>query len=117
MIVPQAELDRLIKQQGQGARPPQPPSPCHFLLTDQSLVRVPLARDPYAFGGNSNGNPQQKLNARVLIEVDGKIVGQRMLDKPVLTVGRLSGNDIQVPSQRVSRLHAKIRLGKQCMGD
>jgi pSer/pThr/pTyr-binding forkhead associated (FHA) protein len=26
-----------------------------------------------------------------------------------MTIGRLSGNDIQVPSQRVSRLHAKIR--------
>jgi pSer/pThr/pTyr-binding forkhead associated (FHA) protein len=72
-------------------------------------VRVPPARDPYAFGGNSHRNPQQQLNARVFIEVDGKIVGQRLLDKPVLTVGRLSGNDIQVPSQRVSRLHAKIR--------
>jgi pSer/pThr/pTyr-binding forkhead associated (FHA) protein len=72
-------------------------------------VRVQPAGDPYAFRGNSNGNPLQKLNARVFIEVDGKIVGQRLLDKPVLTVGRLSGNDIQVPSQRVSRLHAKIR--------
>jgi ABC-type multidrug transport system fused ATPase/permease subunit len=47
--------------------------------------------------------------SRVLIELDGKIVGEHQLNKPVLTVGRLSGNDIQVPSQRVSRLHAKIR--------
>jgi len=47
--------------------------------------------------------------ARVLVEINGQIVGARKLDKPVLTVGRLSGNDIQVPSQRVSRLHAKIR--------
>lgn len=47
--------------------------------------------------------------ARVLIEVDGKVVGERRLDKAILTVGRLSGNDIRVPSQRVSRLHAKIR--------
>ena len=47
--------------------------------------------------------------ARVIVEVDGKIIGERKLDKPILTVGRLSGNDIQVPSQRVSRLHAKIR--------
>ncbi|HEY6287437.1 MAG TPA: FHA domain-containing protein, partial [Ktedonobacteraceae bacterium] len=43
----------------------------------------------------------------------GKIVGQRLLDKPVLTVGRLSSNDVQVPSQRVSRLHAKIRWIKE----
>ncbi len=47
--------------------------------------------------------------ARVLIEIDGKVIGEQQLNKPVLTVGRLSGNDIQVPSQRVSRLHAKIR--------
>ncbi len=47
--------------------------------------------------------------ARVLIEIDGKIIGERQLNKPVLTAGRLSGNDIQIPSQRVSRLHAKIR--------
>ncbi len=43
------------------------------------------------------------------IEVDGKIIGERRLDKPIMTVGRLSGNDIQVPSQRVSRMHARIR--------
>ena len=47
--------------------------------------------------------------ARVLIEVDGKMVGERVLNKPVLTVGRLAGNDVHIPNQRVSRLHAKIR--------
>jgi ABC-type multidrug transport system fused ATPase/permease subunit len=62
-------------------------------------VYVDADRQPAAFN--------QK--ARVLIELDGKIVGERKLDKPLLTVGRLSGNDVQVPSQRVSRLHAKIR--------
>ena len=31
------------------------------------------------------------------------------LYKPLLTVGRLVGNDVQIPSQRVSRLHARIR--------
>jgi len=45
----------------------------------------------------------------VQIEVDGKIIGERRLDKPNMTIGRLSGNDIQVPSQRVSRMHARIR--------
>ncbi len=45
----------------------------------------------------------------MLIEVDGKVIGERALNKPMLTVGRLSGNDVQVPSQRVSRLHARIR--------
>jgi pSer/pThr/pTyr-binding forkhead associated (FHA) protein len=45
----------------------------------------------------------------VVIEVDGKAIGERRLNKPVLTIGRQAGNDIQVPSQRVSRLHARIR--------
>jgi len=49
------------------------------------------------------------MKARILIEIDGKVIGERTLNKPLLTVGRLSGNDVQVPSQRVSRLHAKIR--------
>ncbi len=51
----------------------------------------------------------QARDARVLIELDGKVIGERQLNKPVLTIGRLSGNDVQVPNQRVSRLHAKIR--------
>lgn len=66
-------------------------------------------------GPDGNGRQQQRVampvapqKARVLIEVDGKVVGERDLNKPALTVGRLSSNDVQVPSQRVSRLHAKI---------
>jgi ATP-binding cassette subfamily B protein len=47
--------------------------------------------------------------ARILTELDGKIVGECRLDKPLITIGRLSGNDIRVPDQRVSRLHARIR--------
>ncbi len=70
------------------------------------------------YGGQQRHAPQPQVQpgqggamrkARVLIEVDGKVVGERMLDKTVMTLGRLAGNDIQVPSQRVSRLHAKIR--------
>ena len=47
--------------------------------------------------------------ARVLIELDGKVVGERRLDKPLITIGRLQGTDVCVPNQRVSRLHAHIR--------
>ncbi|MBV9228532.1 MAG: ATP-binding cassette domain-containing protein [Chloroflexi bacterium] len=57
------------------------------------------------------GQPGQEATpptARMLIELDSKVIGERRLDKPVLTVGRLSSNDIQVPNQRVSRLHAKV---------
>ncbi len=58
-------------------------------------------------GGDGAGQPPQR--ARVRIEVDGKVTGVRQLDKPVLTIGRLAGNDIHVPSQRVSRQHARMR--------
>lgn len=47
--------------------------------------------------------------ARVRIEVDGQVLGAHQLDKPLITIGRLSSNDIHIPSQRVSRLHARIR--------
>ena len=60
-------------------------------------------------GDHGDGARQGWKRARVRIEVDGKVIGIRQLDKPVLTIGRLSGNDVQVPSQRVSRLHAKMR--------
>ncbi len=62
-----------------------------------------------SIGANGNSNGGQPGPARLVIEVEGKVVGQRPLDKPVLTIGRLAVNDVHVPSQRVSRLHAKIR--------
>ena len=53
--------------------------------------------------------PKEPPAARILIEVDGKVVGERALDKPLLTVGRRPGSDVRVPSQGVSRLHARIK--------
>ena len=53
--------------------------------------------------------PNASPKARVLVEIDGKIVKECALDQPLLTVGRLSDNDLHVPSQRVSRVHATIR--------
>ena len=73
---------------------------------------------PPARGGTGNQpdwqpqpqTPQGPMKeARVLIELDGKAVGERRLDKPLITIGRLQGNDVCVPNQRVSRLHARIR--------
>lgn len=51
--------------------------------------------------------------AKILIEINGKVMNQHALDKVVLTVGRMIQNDVQIPtdqpgSQLVSRLHAKI---------
>ena len=95
------------------AAPPQPRSP-------YAPPVAPAA--PYPGNGGRPGAPVQPVRdqrqqqgankARVLVEIDGRVVGERRLDKPELTVGRLSANDIQVPSQRVSRLHAKIRWDK-----
>ena len=61
-------------------------------------------------GGSSNGDVHMQMpHARIHIELDGKAIGVRLLDRPLLTVGRLNSNDVQVPSQRISRLHAKLR--------
>jgi ABC-type multidrug transport system fused ATPase/permease subunit len=60
-------------------------------------------------GGNGDRARQAPQHARLRIEVDGRVIGVRQLDKPIMTIGRLSGNDVQVPSQRVSRLHARVR--------
>jgi ATP-binding cassette, subfamily B, bacterial len=54
--------------------------------------------------------PHLSPQAFVSIQVNGQVTGTCRLDKEVLTVGRISGNDVRVPSQRVSRLHAKILL-------
>jgi ATP-binding cassette, subfamily B, bacterial len=73
---------------------------------------------PPVRGGNGNQpgwqpqpqTPQGPMKeARLLIELDGKVVGERRLDKPLLTIGRQQGTDVCVPNQRVSRLHARIR--------
>ena len=83
----------------------------------------PFASTPFAAPPGGSGSPvpravnngaQQPIStslARLLIEVDGKIVGECRLNpaKSILNVGRLPFNDVQVPSPRVSRLHAKLR--------
>jgi ATP-binding cassette subfamily B protein len=51
---------------------------------------------------------QKAPPAEITIEVDGQLVTRRMLNKPVMTIGRLAANDIQISSPRVSRTHAKI---------
>ncbi|HVB21523.1 MAG TPA: ABC transporter transmembrane domain-containing protein [Ktedonobacteraceae bacterium] len=48
--------------------------------------------------------------AVIQVEMDGKILSEHKLEKPLLTIGRIPGNDILVPNQRVSRLHARLRL-------
>lgn len=95
-------------------RPAQPPSPVVMPVSGGQRAQagyVDGGRQPAPQAARNNQPQPVAFNrkARVLIEVDGRIVGEHQLNKAVLTVGRLSGNDVQVPSQRVSRLHAKIR--------
>ena len=96
--------------------PPEPAAAQRWSGMPPSPVQRPPASGNGGRAGRDGvyvdaGKQPAALNqkARVLVEINGQIVGERKLDKPVLTVGRLSSNDIPVPSQRVSRLHAKIR--------
>src|SRR5438034_959632 len=59
-------------------------------------VPVATVRAVYP-GGNGDGARQAPQHARVRIEVDGQVIGVRQLDKPIMTIGRLSGNDVPVP--------------------
>jgi pSer/pThr/pTyr-binding forkhead associated (FHA) protein len=104
-----------VPQAGQNwPRPSAPPIGMPPQPQQRPVVR---AYSPQDGAGKQQGQHPQQFpalqvalsRARILIEVDGKIVGERILDKPTLTVGRLSGNDVRIPSQRVSRLHARIR--------
>src|SRR5579863_5298466 len=103
-----------------GGPPPISPVPGWSPPAQQPVpVAMPAPARGYAYAGRQQAQaqargqqPQQAAamqQARVLVEIDGKVVSERRLDKSLLTVGRLSENDVQVPSQRVSRLHAKIR--------
>ncbi|HEV7234713.1 MAG TPA: FHA domain-containing protein, partial [Ktedonobacteraceae bacterium] len=85
----------------------QPVTPAHSPVPLQVVPVVPVTAASLQNGGN--GANQAPQRARVRIEVDGKMVGAYQLDRPVLAIGRLGGNDVQVPSQSVSRMHAKLR--------
>ena len=104
----------MAPQQRPAPQPSPVPMPVSPVIAGQRVQAggyVDGGRQPVPQAARGNQPQPAAINqkARVLIEIDGRIVGERQLNKSVLTVGRLSGNDVQVPSQRVSRLHAKIR--------
>lgn len=92
IIVPQAEITRMIQQQRQTQAPGFSEQP-GFGRAVASLIR-----NDYAI-----------RRARVVVEIDGKPTGEFALNKAEMRVGRLPANDVHVPSGRVSRLHARIR--------
>jgi ATP-binding cassette, subfamily B, bacterial len=108
MIVPRAELQRILGPQASVLDASQPSAPASSYVRRPEVVPS-VINSQRAVGTNGNSNGGQPGPAHLLIEVEGKVVSQRPLDKPVLTIGRLPVNDVHVPSQRVSRLHAKIR--------
>ncbi len=102
------------RQVQQPPRPPFAPASPQPPAGPTPRGPVPLSpagnKDVYHWQQNQRvAAPAAPMKARILIEIDGKVIGKRSLNKPTLTIGRLSENDIQVPSQRVSRLHARIR--------
>ncbi|GAC1426033.1 MAG: hypothetical protein PVS3B3_00210 [Ktedonobacteraceae bacterium] len=98
--------------------PMQNPAPVP--MTPQNRPAVPgwQSPKPISMDARSNGGKQPALRAiqpvseghgaYIFVELDGKIVTKCQLNKPVLTIGRLPGNDIQVSNKRVSRYHAKL---------
>lgn len=48
--------------------------------------------------------------ARVLIEFDGKACGEILLNKALMTVGRMPGSDIYIANKQVSRQHARMHV-------
>ena len=62
--------------------------------------------------GHSNGHAEQEgkkpTKARILVEMDGKTTGEYQLNKPIFTIGRFPGSDIQISSEHVSRFHALL---------
>jgi ABC-type glutathione transport system ATPase component len=71
-------------------------------------TRMPGDPQPAPASGADGEEPLPPVAARIIVEVDGKTLSERALDKPMLTVGRHSGSDVRVPLQGVSRLHARI---------
>ena len=49
------------------------------------------------------------IKAQIIVQKEGKIIGKYQLKKTIFTIGRYPTSDIQIPSARVSRLHATIR--------
>jgi ATP-binding cassette subfamily B protein len=88
MIIPRLEIGEQVKQQ---------PGP---ELQERYVTVRGVA--------HGNGQIHGRRKARILVTIDGKVVNEYALDKPVFNIGRYAANDIVIPSQRISRHHAKI---------
>jgi ABC-type multidrug transport system ATPase subunit len=82
--------------------------PSRPVLVDGRRAEMPRPSQP----SKSSESVSLLQNGRVLVEVCGKVTHERLLNKSMLTVGRLESNDVYIPNQRVSRFHAKIQQYK-----
>ncbi len=97
----QGQLPVFAPQQVNAAPQPQPVNGAPYRPVPPVVSMPPTQR--YSQGG-------QPPSAMIQLEMDGKIVSECKLEKPLLTIGRIGSNDIVVPNQRVSRLHARLRF-------
>lgn len=63
---------------------------------------------PASLSGIAGAPTSSAPMPHIFIEIDGKMVQEVRLDKPVLIVGRQDGRDIQIKHQSVSRTHARV---------
>jgi hypothetical protein len=94
------------------AVPPMPPQNPASSARSSTQFRSPasaiqMAQSEQAIVARQNVSAPP---ARICVELDGKIVKEVHLDKPLLTVGRSQDCDIFVSQHQVSRRHAVIRL-------
>jgi hypothetical protein len=103
-------------------RASNPPTPLPLTSLPSAPVNSSMTLRPSSVGGEQRSplTPARPMagqqaaqqgqlpQARILIELDGKVTGEVRLQKPALTVGRLSTSDIYIASKRISRQHAQI---------
>ena len=78
-----------------------------YLTPRVALVYVQQSPSP-ASAPPQKPEPHVQRQAQILIEVDGQVIGKRVLDKALLTIGRQQ-HDIQIASPYISRQpHARI---------
>ncbi|GAC1503817.1 MAG: hypothetical protein NVS2B12_15530 [Ktedonobacteraceae bacterium] len=89
-----------------------PPNAGFRKPSNSGLLANPVSQSGLAGPTSLPGTPASPaLNApraHIFIEIDGKRVQEVKLDKPVMTIGRQDGRDIQIKHQSVSRAHARI---------
>lgn len=92
---------------------PEVPEIAARMLKDKTLETLSVKLSTLKVKALNSQSKQRKdyilTKGRILVQMNGKTLGEYQLSKPLYTIGRFPASDIQIPSQRVSRLHALIR--------